>query len=169
MLQLMEVPARMGLCLLHIQAAEHVIKLTLQHVIRNDSITLEMLEAVEEAERKKTLGYFLAKLRKRADLVPEFDEMLQKFLGRRNTFAHNLSEIPGWSLETEEGRQVAIKWLDETYQLTEQISKVFWGLVRVWELHHDNPHPIAGEGDFFKDIDPVYTTVAKMVFRPKSD
>ena len=169
MLQMIEVPARLGLALLQIQAAEHVIRLVLQHVIQDKSITVEILEAQEQAERKKTLGYFLHKLRARADLVPELDEMLQKFLDYRNTFAHNLSEVPGWNLETDEGRQVAIAWLAELQQLTEQVCKIFWGLVRAWEKEHDNAHPIAGEGEFFKDIDPIYTTLATMLFRAKPD
>lgn len=169
MLHLMEVPARLGVALLQIQAAEHVIRLTLQHVIQDKSITVEMLEAQEAAERKKNLSYFLNKLRARADLLPEFNEMLQKFLDYRNTFAHNLSEVPGWNLETDEGRKIAIAWLAELYQLTEQVTKIFWGLIRAWEKEHDYPHPIAGEDDFFKDIEPTYTTLATMLFRPKSD
>ena len=62
-------------------------------------------------ERKKTIGYFLTELRKRADLHDQFDQKLRDFLDHRNTFIHNLHDVPGWNLETQGGKDVARQFI----------------------------------------------------------
>jgi len=89
-----EVLAAMGVALIMLQAAEKLIRLCLTFVIqKSDSLTLDLLIDQEEAERKKTLGYFLTELHKRADIHEEFDALLSDFLKNRNDFVHDLSRV----------------------------------------------------------------------------
>jgi hypothetical protein len=76
---------------------------------------------------------FLAELHKRIDLDDSFDEILCLFLEMRNTFVHNLDEIPGWSLDHGEGLAVARKFLAEFIRMTDIVQSVFTGLVRSWQ------------------------------------
>lgn len=58
------------------QSAERVIKLCMTCVLQKSSpLTLESPEQQKKAEGNRTLGYFLAELRKRADLDPGFDAL----------------------------------------------------------------------------------------------
>jgi hypothetical protein len=63
----------------------------------------EQIIAQSNTEQKKTLGYFLAELRKRVDLDVHFDRTLAEFLRRRNLLAHHLSDLPGWNTDTAHG------------------------------------------------------------------
>src|SRR5947207_15392683 len=92
-----EVLMTIGVALLLLQATEKVIRLCMTFVLqKTSSLTLESLLGQEDSERTKTLGYFLAQLRKRTDLDAEFDALLTDFLRNRNDFIHDLSRIPGW-------------------------------------------------------------------------
>lgn len=63
-----EVLIAMGVAVLLLQTAEHLIRVCMTFVIQKGSpLTLETLQSQEEDERNRTLGYFLAELRKRAD------------------------------------------------------------------------------------------------------
>jgi hypothetical protein len=64
---------------------------------KSSPITAEQIIAQSNAEQKKTLGYFLAELRKRVDLDVHFDRTLAEFLRRRNLLAHHLSDLLGWN------------------------------------------------------------------------
>jgi len=111
--QKLHVLARIGLVLLLVQAAEDVMLLCLGFVFANPSAEWEKLHAKDEATQKRTLGFFLRELRGRVAINEDFDDVLTKFLSMRNTFAHNLKEVPGWNMETEEGMVAAQKFLGE--------------------------------------------------------
>ena len=42
-------------------------------------------------------------LRARVGIDDTFESVLSKFLAMRNTVVHNIDEIPGWSLDSEDG------------------------------------------------------------------
>src|SRR5215813_6378468 len=93
----------MGVAVMLLQTAEKLIRVCMTIVLQKQSpLTLEMLQQREEGERNKTLGYFLAELRKRADLHDGFDVLLKDFLKNRNDFIHDLSRVPGWGLGSPE-------------------------------------------------------------------
>jgi hypothetical protein len=167
MLPQIELLSRIGITLLQVQATEHLIKLCMTYVLQREPLSLEQLEAGEEKERYKNLGYFLQELRKRAAIAPEFDEVLRKFLKQRNMFAHNLNEVPGWDVNTDEGRKLGLESLRDFYATTSHVLKVFSGLVRLWEKQSDYPVPPAGDHPFFIEVDEVYTLLARMIFAPK--
>lgn len=83
----LETFARIGIALHHVQVVEGLLRFVMTFVIqKGDSV--DILK-VEEADRKKTLGYFMAELRKRAGLHPGLDRELVEFLEKRNTLAHS--------------------------------------------------------------------------------
>jgi hypothetical protein len=100
----------------------------------HDAITAEQLVAQSESERKRTLGYFLAELRKRAELDQHFDAALAEFLRRRNILAHRLSDIPGWDAGTHQGIYVGRRFINELLEMNHEVLKVFAGLVRAWQI-----------------------------------
>ena len=49
----------------------------------------------------------------------------QRFLEMRNSFVHNISEVPGWNLQTRKGRDAAKKFLIELTMLAMAITSLF--------------------------------------------
>jgi hypothetical protein len=161
-----DVLVRIGVALLQIQTAEKVIKLCMTFVLQKTSpLTLEALEAQQESERRSTLGYFLNELKKRADVHPDFAEVLASFLAMRNTFVHNLTDVPGWDMNTDEGSARAREFLNELLRVADHVLKVFIGLVRAWqrEVGFDD----ALDHGYLKEIDASYTWLAAQIFSPQ--
>jgi hypothetical protein len=123
--------ALMGVCLLYVQQAERALASAVGSVLMDPTLTTAKLMGQTEPERKRTLGDFLKELRKLARIEPQFKNKLYRFLTMRNTFIHNLSEVPGWDVRTEEGREVATKFLSELLALAFEVSGVFMSLFTV--------------------------------------
>lgn len=136
---------------------------------QSSALTLESLERQEKAERKKTLGYFLSELRKRADLEPGFEALLDDFLERRNILVHRLADVPGWSLENDVGLAATNAFVQDMLRVTDTVLKVFMGLVRAWE-EQTGIRPTEVEGHrFFTAIDATYKPMVDEIFFRKSD
>lgn len=85
----MDLMVRVGTTLLNVQITERALRFITTFVLQKSSpITAEQIIAQSNAEQKKTLGYFLAELRKRVDLDVHFDRTFAEFLRRRNLLAH---------------------------------------------------------------------------------
>ena len=103
-----EVLATIGATLLLVQSAEKIVQGCMRWTLPRQGITtLEDLERQTAEEAKKTLGYFLDQLRRRAAVEELFDADLKEFLEKRNTFVHHLSSVADLNLETVEGLDVA--------------------------------------------------------------
>jgi hypothetical protein len=164
-----EVLVHVGVHLLTLQSAEHVIRLCLQIVLPKEPIeTLEDLRSLERKESKKTTGYFLTALRARAALDPEFDGKLIAFLDARNSFIHNLSDVQGWSMRTAEGCELSIALLRQWDELATEVLHVFAGLLRAWELQSGCPTQVAGAEEFIATIDRNYVPKVDRVFSKKN-
>src|SRR5258706_3749096 len=100
----------MGVCLLHVQLAEQGVARAVESILEDS--TVKLMEQTED-ERSRTLGTFLKKLRRRTRIDPNLNRKLSHFLRMRNTFVHNASEVPGFDIRTEDGREVATKFLVE--------------------------------------------------------
>jgi hypothetical protein len=69
----MDLMVRVGTTLLNVQITERALRFITSFVLQKSSpITAEQIIAKSNAEQKKTLGYFLAELRKRVDLDVHF-------------------------------------------------------------------------------------------------
>ena len=157
---------RIGSALLLVQTVEHILRLTMTFVFQKTSpLTLESIEAQKEVERKKTLGYFVAELKKRVDVHPRLEEVLSKFLTMRNTFVHNLSDGPGWDTDGESCTE-SIKFVNELIHLSETILKVFAGVIRSWQEQAKFDVPVP-ENEFFKEVDAKYMPLVDTMFASK--
>lgn len=161
--------AAIAVALLLAQTAERVIRLCMTFVLQKSSpLTLEALEHQQSAERRKTLGYFLAELRKRADLAIGFDRLLEDFLEKRNILVHDFGGRDEYSLNTAEGLAGANAFLRDMIRITEEVLKVFIGLVRAWQ-EQTGIGPEGGKGErFFDEIEEAYKPLVDEVFFQKS-
>lgn len=149
---------RVGAVLMSIQNVEKSLRFLLTFVIQKGvTLNLASLEAQTEAERKKTIGWFLSQLRGRVDIHPAVNERFSAFLTLRNQFAHDLSSVPGWSTESAEGLKSANDFLTEVHAHT--IWIYFWlsGITRSWAVQNDMETDI--------DDDPVIHFIDQ-TFRP---
>jgi hypothetical protein len=159
--------ARIGLALLHVQITERALRLITTFVLQKcDNIDAEQLIAQTNAEQKKTLGYFLAELRKRADLDVHFDRTLAEFLRRRNLLAHNISDLPGWNTDTAHGIYVGRCFINELLQMNNEVLKVFTGLIRAWQAQGGFALPDVPE-ELFQEIDAKYVPLVDNLFFAK--
>jgi hypothetical protein len=117
-----------GMCLLSVQQAEHAISSAVESILDRPDL---MLTEQSEFERKQALGDFLKRLKRRVKVEYGLKERLFRFLEMRNTFVHNLSEVPGWDLNTEEGRKVARMFLAELAVTAIAITLLFTTLFSV--------------------------------------
>src|SRR4029077_19676966 len=53
----------------------------------------------------------MKQMRDRVDIHPALEGLLESFVEHRNQLTHRLGDVPGWDLETPEGRDVASKFL----------------------------------------------------------
>ena len=153
---------RMGVCLLLVQQAESLLRFCLTFVLQKQSpLTLELIESQKEAEKKKTLGFFLIELRKRADLDDRFDSMLSDFLTRRNQFVHNITDLEGWDRSTEAGQLVARNFIDTLTRQAIEISNTLTGLVMTWQKQTGFDVPVPKEleeivGKYRDQVDSIF-------------
>jgi hypothetical protein len=122
----------MGALLLIVQTAERMLNLVICYILQKPGSTAESLLIDSQKSSRRTTGYFLKELHKRADIHPGFDQTLTRYLKNRNIFAHTLSDLPGWDLDTEEGRGVAARFLMELANTALQVTSVFGALTRLW-------------------------------------
>ena len=121
-------------------------------------LTLDTLEALEQAERRKTIGQLCNTLRQRVELRVDFESLLANFLEQRNRLIHRTFDIPGWNLRTAEGRTVAKSFADGVLVQANSLLYVFAGLVRAWQTRSGlggPPIPPDAE-DFFTTLDRHY-------------
>ena len=129
-----DVYSLIGFALTYIQSVERNIRFCTTFVLQGDAeLTWETLQRLEGQERKKALGYFLGKVKERAQLLPAFEELLDNFLQNRNDFVHNQDKIPGWALDTEEGVRVARNFVVSLLRQAHTVNEIFAVLVTKWQ------------------------------------
>jgi hypothetical protein len=126
--------ALVGMALDHVQSVEGMLKMVMTYVFqKGDRLDIFLLETQTNAERKKTLGYFIGELRKRVGLDPDFEAKLTSFLEHRNTLAHRLDDVPGWELGAEAGFNETRAFLTSLIKDSHELLMIFAALVRAWQ------------------------------------
>lgn len=102
-----------GLALQAVQIAE----LNLNSILtwnfpKQEPIDLAGLSAMSAANLKSTVGRLLTDLRKRANIDPDFDAVLERFVANRNRFAHRLFTEENFELASDSGSERAIAFMD---------------------------------------------------------
>ena len=162
--------ARVGVQLLAFQSVEKMLRLCMQVVLPVEPIKkVEHLHALEERERKKTLGYFMAALRSRVTVDTTFDAALAIFLDDRNAFVHDIHQFTDWNPQTAEGCAACQRLLDLLDRRTQIVLNAFSGLLRSWELQNGNPITLQEHEAEFARIEQECVPLANLFFAPKSD
>jgi hypothetical protein len=156
-----ELLSRMGVALLEIQQTERALKMCIGHFLpKNPEMTAAMVSAQVKAERRKTLGYFLAELRKRITVQPYFDELLTRFLDNRNGFAHDFLRVPNVSLQTEQGVRVGIDFVKNLIEDAIGVRRCVDGLVQMIGKRMDLDLTTKPDEDELNQL------LARLVFKP---
>ena len=123
------------------QATEIVINSCLTYVLPEGGVhTLETLRRSDQ--KKRTLGQFLTELRKQVDIDQHFDMILEEFLDKRNTLIHRVMELPGWSLNDEQGCLIAYEFVNRLMTLDDSVRDTFMALLAVWQKQEDIKTPV---------------------------
>ena len=122
-----------GIALSHVQSVERIIHHVLIFVLNEDPWGMRILHAQTEVDRKRTLGYFLAQLRKRVGIREDLDAKLGSFLERRNTLAHRMQEIPGWEGKTAEAYMASRRFLLGLTRDSHELLMLFAALCLQWQ------------------------------------
>jgi hypothetical protein len=131
----MEVLVATAETLILLQTAEKIIRFCMTFVFQKQTpFTYELLQQQEQAERKKTIGYFLSELRKRATVDESFDLLLEGFLLNRNNFIHDLSRFQAWDFHKKKDNLESRKLIHDIKSQTELVMKVFTGFSPLGEL-----------------------------------
>jgi hypothetical protein len=145
---------RIGHTLLQIQLAEQQLRYCIDYFLPAEpGMTLEEIEALAEADRKKTLGDLVAKMRTRIVIDKDFNAKLAKFVEDRNALAHRFLKVDGVSLHSDEGLKKGIEF---TKSLTAQANEVRKTIVGLIAAIDDAP-----KGD---DDEKKYKELAKVIF-----
>jgi len=160
----------MGVALLVVQSAERVIRLCMTVVLPKEApLTLDSLQQQEESERRKTIGYFLLELRKRASIEEGFDQLLTDFLKNRNDFIHDLARVPTWGLRTPEQTVMALQFVHRFIRQADEVLKVFAGLVLAWQEQNGMSKPPLPDHDWFSEVYATYKPLSTRVVRRKDE
>jgi hypothetical protein len=126
-----------GLLVLVMQTTETMVDLVLTFVFQGrEKLTLEVLERLEREKRARTLGRLVRQMRDRVDIHPALEGLLESFVEHRNQLTHRLGDVPGWDLETPEGRDVACKFLSNLQDENQKIMEIFLGFLIAWQSQH---------------------------------
>lgn len=128
--------AKIGFLLLDVQATERAIKLCSKVALpKLDYILNDLGERLQNGKYdRKTIGQMLKELRERATFQEDFENILEQFLRKRNVFAHDLANICGWDMKTEEGLKVANNFLDSLIDDSRTVRAVFVGIINAWRI-----------------------------------
>jgi len=156
-----------GLTLCFIQQVESTLNFVLTYVLQDDEpLTIQNLEQLKRKERKSTLGYFVKKLKMRAELLPALETLLDEFLTNRNDFVHNQKDIPGWDLQTKEGEAVAREFTIKLLLQGKKLLETFYALIIQWDQHVGLNTPFPNE-QFVRTIDEQYGWLVDSLFTKK--
>jgi hypothetical protein len=162
-----EVLATIGGTLLMVQSAEKAVQGCMRWTLPREGITtLEDLQRQTGEEAKKTLGYFLGQLRRRASLDEQFDAELKEFLDKRNTFARDLASVTDLSLDAPGGLDAVVNFVSRLAWLSDHVTKIFIGLMRLWQEQVGMRDDFA-DNEFFQQIDKEYRPLAEKTFFKK--
>lgn len=158
-----------GFALVYVQSVERNIKFCTTFVLQGETeLTWETLQHLEGQEKKKALGYFLGKVKERAQLFPAFEELLNSFLKNRNDFVHNQDRIPGWSLSTESGITVARSFVVSLLRQAHTINEIFAALITRWQEQAQINAPTTPEIEtYLNEIEGRYGAYINMYFSAK--
>ena len=117
-----------GRALYAIQIADQIIIILLKLVFPDEKIdSIESYRKSNEKLSKATLGPLIKTFKKRVNIEPEFDIILEDYLQNRNTFVHDWSRIPDW-----ENESALLAHINETQRGSTYVFYILMGVYRDW-------------------------------------
>jgi hypothetical protein len=159
-----------GAALFFTQLVERLLRLLFEKVLDSGIMPRKEIPKPEEIlkmarkGRPPTLGSFFVKLRKHYHVEQGFDDKLQKFLSKRNTFIHHPEKFDGWDMETTKGRTIAYDIASRLCDEAQEIAKM---LLALGILEEADIKLLLPTSEFFADLEANYAHKAKRVFRRK--
>lgn len=115
------------------QVVERAMDVLLTFVVQDGHpLTLERLMHLEAAHRKKTLGFFIHRMKERASFDPDFDETLERYLENRNRLIHRFAEVPGHSLATVDDLAKVDEFLSQLLSDFQRVLVFCMALLHAW-------------------------------------
>ncbi|HCE43882.1 MAG TPA: hypothetical protein DET40_10075 [Lentisphaeria bacterium] len=115
------------------QSIEHTLNTLLKLVIQDGTpLTYERLMQLDVLHRKKTLGFFVKEMKKRAAFEASLDATLERFLENRNKLIHHFYEIPGNDLSTASDIALMNTFLVQLLKDLEIVSVFCSSLLYAW-------------------------------------
>ena len=68
--------------------------------------------------------------------------ILEEFLDKRNTLIHRVDDVPGWSLDNEQGCQIAYQFVNRLMTVDESVRDTLTALLVVWQKEEDIKTPV---------------------------
>lgn len=125
--------ASVGAALISCQEAEKLIVYCLARLFPDQRIeSVEMLQQIEEQNRRKMLGQLIGELRKRIDVHGEFDRLLSDFLKHRNALVHDFGRITRHNPLTSEGSAEIKEFAIGTSVEAIKVMEIFVALIDAW-------------------------------------
>ncbi|WP_139686260.1 hypothetical protein [Vibrio tasmaniensis] len=158
-----------GAALVYAQSLESLMKLCTTYVLQEEeSINFEKLTRLQKREKKKTLGYFVGRIKDRADVHPNLLQLIESFLENRNMLVHNIDSIPNWDLSTNEGTEVAKQFVGNLISQTSILTQVFTALVSAWQQQIDlEVEHSEAEQQILNEIQLKYGSIVDELFTQK--
>ena len=153
-----------GICLMCVQQAEHMLGMAAKSVLKNPKL---ILMEQTEAEQRRTLNDLLRELKTQVRLERDFKERLYRFRDMRNRFVHNLHEVPGWNWQTEEGQEVALKFVVELIFLSQGISCIFAAVLGI-AFREELGEELADANDTLKMVEKWFGPRARKILKGRS-
>jgi hypothetical protein len=125
--------ATIGLLVVLSQTVERMLNMLLTFVIQDgEPLTYERLMRLDETHHKKTLGFFIREMRKRASFEDTLDATLERFLKSRNQLIHHFGEVPGSELATEADLEAIGIFLHQLYSDLSSVLVFCGALIHAW-------------------------------------
>jgi len=122
-----------GFALVYLQSLERSVKMCTTYVLQDgEALDLAKLQQLQESDRRKTLGHFTRRIKERTSVHPMFEDLIDTVVRDRNDLVHNVDRIPGWSLEQQEGIEVATKFVTQLLHRAHFLNEVLVALSAQW-------------------------------------
>ena len=125
--------ASVGFIVIGSQSAESLLKVLVTYVIQDGKpLTYDRIMKLDAAHRKRTLGFFIGEMQKRASFDPSIGDTLERFLESRNKLVHHFSDIPGHDLSTEADLAAVGAFLDQLARDLQTVLVFCAALLHAW-------------------------------------
>ncbi|MBD2515592.1 hypothetical protein H6G93_11315 [Nostoc sp. FACHB-973] len=130
-------------------------------------ITKEDFLAREKILEKRTLGFIFKYLKQNKFLLNDDAEFLvNRFVNYRNTIIHHLVKLPGFNLNTEEGIDRGIQFLEEYRKTIKDINDIFDPiLISAHILLYENVDNIDDMNKYQNSLNNLYSLLNESLIR----